>query len=92
MAKEELIEFKGKVLELLPNATFRVELENKHIIIAYTSGKMRKNRIRILVGDKVTVEMTPYDLTKGRVTHRHKIENTNTANNPLNNQVQEEPQ
>lgn len=92
MAKEELIEFKGKVLELLPNATFRVELENKHIIIAYTSGKMRKNRIRILVGDKVTVEMTPYDLTKGRVTHRHKIENTNTVNNPLNNQVQEEPQ
>jgi translation initiation factor IF-1 len=72
MAKEELIEFKGKVLELLPNATFRVELENGHKIIAYTSGKMRKNRIRVLVGDDVTVEMTPYDLSKGRVTHRHK--------------------
>lgn len=74
MAKEELIEFKGKVLELLPNATFRIELENGHQIIAYTSGKMRKNRIRVLVGDEVTVEMTPYDLSKGRVTHRHKIQ------------------
>lgn len=73
MAKEELIEFKGKVLELLPNATFRIELENGHQIIAYTSGKMRKNRIRVLVGDDVTVEMTPYDLSKGRVTHRHKV-------------------
>lgn len=72
MAKEELIEFQGVVLELLPNANFRVELENGHIIMAHTSGKMRKNRIRILVGDKVTVEMTPYDLTKGRVIHREK--------------------
>lgn len=70
--KEEAIEFKGKVLELLPNATFKVELENGHKIIAYTSGKMRKNRIRILIGDEVTVELTPYDLTRGRVTHRHK--------------------
>lgn len=72
MAKEELIEFQGVVLELLPNATFKVKLENGHIILAHTSGKMRKNRIRILVGDKVTVEMTPYDLTKGRVIHREK--------------------
>lgn len=72
MAKEELIEFEGVVLELLPNANFRVKLENDHIIIAHTSGKMRKNRIRILVGDKVTIEMTPYDLSKGRVIHRHK--------------------
>ncbi len=72
MAKEELIEFNGTVLELLPNATFRVKLENDHLIIAHTSGRMRKNRIRILVGDTVTVEMTPYDLTKGRVIHRHK--------------------
>jgi translation initiation factor IF-1 len=71
MTKEELIHFDGVVLELLPNANFRVKLENDHIIIAHTSGRMRKNRIRILVGDKVTVEMTPYDLTKGRVTHRH---------------------
>ncbi len=72
MAKEDLLEFKGKILELLPNATFRVLLENKHQIIAYTSGKMRKNRIRVLVGDEVTVEVTPYDLNKGRVTHRFK--------------------
>ena len=71
MTKEELIQFNGVVRELLSNAMFRVELENNHIIIAYTSGRMRKNRIRILVGDKVTVEMTPYDLTKGRVIHRH---------------------
>jgi translation initiation factor IF-1 len=78
MAKEELLEFKGKVVELLPNATFRVMLENGHEIIAYTSGKMRKNRIRVLAGDDVTVEMTPYDLSKGRVTHRHKLESTTT--------------
>ena len=62
---------KGKIVELLPNATFKVELENGHQIIAYTSGKMRKNRIRVLAGDEVTVEITPYDLTKGRVSHRH---------------------
>lgn len=72
MAKEELIEFYGKVLELLPNATFRVELENGHKIIAYTAGKMRKNRIKVLTGDIVTVELTPYDLTKGRVVKRHR--------------------
>ena len=69
--KEELIEFDGDVLELLPNAHFRVKLENDHIIIAHTSGRMRKNRIRILAGDKVRIEMTPYDLTKGRVILRH---------------------
>ena len=72
MAKEELLEFEGKVQEVLPNAMFRVELENGHIVLAHTSGRMRKNRIRVLAGDKVTVEMTPYDLTKGRVTFRHK--------------------
>ncbi|AAU04257.1 MAG: translation initiation factor IF-1 [Rickettsia sp.] len=71
MSKDDLIQFTGTVLELLPNATFRVKLENDHVIIAHTSGRMRKNRIRILLGDKVTVEMTPYDLTKGRVIHRH---------------------
>jgi translation initiation factor IF-1 len=70
MAKEELLQFDGKVLELLHNAHFRVILEIGHEIIAHTSGKMRKNRIRILAGDKVKVEMTPYDLTKGRVIHR----------------------
>ena len=65
MSKEELIEFEGTVVELLPNATFRVKLENNHEIIAHTAGKMRKNRIRVLTGDKVMVEMTPYDLTNG---------------------------
>ncbi len=72
MAKEDLIEFTGVVTELLPNATFRVKLDNDHVILAHTSGKMRKNRIRVLLGDKVTVEMTPYDLTKGRITFRQK--------------------
>ncbi len=72
MSKEDLIEFSGVVTELLPNATFRVKLENDHIILAHTSGRMRKNRIRVLAGDKVTVEMTPYDLTKGRITFRQK--------------------
>jgi translation initiation factor IF-1 len=70
--KEELIEFGGLVTERLPNAMFRVLLENGHTIIAHTSGKMRKNRIRVLAGDRVNVEMTPYDLTKGRVTFRFK--------------------
>jgi translation initiation factor IF-1 len=72
MAKEELLEFEGTVEELLPNATFRVKLENSHEIIAHTAGKMRKNRIRVLAGDKVLIEMTPYDLTKGRITYRFK--------------------
>jgi translation initiation factor IF-1 len=72
MAKEELLEFPGVVEELLPNATFRVKLENDHELIAQVSGKMRKNRIRVLAGDKVMVEMTPYDLTKGRITFRFK--------------------
>ena len=72
MAKEELIEFEGTIVELLPNATFRVKLANDHVIIAHTAGKMRKNRIRVLTGDKVLVEMTPYDLTKGRITYRFK--------------------
>lgn len=72
MAKEELIEFEGVVQEVLPNAMFRVLLDNDHEIIAHTSGRMRKNRIRVLLGDRVTVEMTPYDLTKGRIILRHK--------------------
>ncbi len=72
MSKEDLIEFNGTVTELLPNAMFRVKLENDHVILAHTSGRMRKNRIRVLVGDKVIVEMTPYDLTKGRITFRQK--------------------
>ena len=72
MAKEDLIEFNGVVAELLPNAMFRVKLDNDHVILAHTSGKMRKNRIRVLAGDRDTVEMTPYDLTKGRITFRFK--------------------
>ena len=72
MPKEGSIEFQGVVLELLPNAMFKVKLENNHEVLAHTSGKMRKNRIRVLAGDKVTVEMTPYDLTKGRITFRWK--------------------
>ena len=72
MAKEELIEFTGIVSEVLPNAMFRVILDNEHQIIAHSAGKVRKNRIRILAGDKVQVEMTPYDLTKGRITYRFK--------------------
>jgi translation initiation factor IF-1 len=72
MSKEDLIEFNGTIVELLPNATFRVQLENGHMVLAHTSGRMRKNRIRVLAGDLVTVEMTPYDLTKGRITFRHK--------------------
>ena len=72
MSKEDLVEFNGTVTEVLPNAMFRVELENGHIILAHTSGKMRKNRIRVLIGDKVTIEMTPYDLSKGRIIFREK--------------------
>jgi len=65
MSKEDMIEFSGTVMELLPNAMFRVKLDNEHSILAHTSGKMRKNRIRVLAGDRVNVEMTPYDLSKG---------------------------
>ena len=72
MAKEELLEFPGTVMEVLPNAMFRVQLENGHEVLGHTSGKMRKNRIRVLAGDKVTVEMTPYDLSKGRIIFRQK--------------------
>ena len=72
MSKEDAIEFQGVVSELLPNAMFKVKLDNDHEVIAHTSGKMRKNRIRVLAGDRVTVEMTPYDLTKGRITFRNK--------------------
>jgi translation initiation factor IF-1 len=72
MAKEEMIEFDGVVSEVLPDSRFRVSLEGGHEVLAYTSGRMKKNRIRILAGDRVTVEMTPYDLTKGRINFRHK--------------------
>ena len=72
MAKEESIEVEGTVLEPLPNAMFRVELDNGHKILAHISGKMRMHFIRILVGDKVKVQLSPYDLTRGRITYRHK--------------------
>ena len=72
MAKEDQIEMEGTVIETLPNTMFRVELENGHTITAHISGRMRKHYIKILTGDKVTVEMTPYDLTKGRITFRGK--------------------
>lgn len=72
MAKEDQIEMDGKVIDTLPNTMFRVELENGHIVTAHISGKMRKHYIRILTGDKVRVEMTPYDLTKGRITFRNR--------------------
>ncbi len=70
MAKEEQIELDGEVIDTLPNTTFRVKLENDHVVTAHISGKMRKHYIRILTGDKVKVELTPYDLTKGRITYR----------------------
>lgn len=72
MSKEELLEVQGTVLEVLPDARYTVKLENGHETLAYSSGRMKKNRIRILQGDRVTVEMTPYDLSKGRITFRHK--------------------
>ena len=70
MAKEDTIQMQGEIIETLPNATFRVRLENDHEVLGHISGKMRKNYIRILTGDKVKVEMTPYDLSKGRITYR----------------------
>ena len=72
MAKEDMIEVEGTVVDTLPNAMFKVELENGHVILAHVSGKIRMHYIRILPGDRVTVEMSPYDLTKGRITYRFK--------------------
>lgn len=82
MAKEEQLEMEGTVIDALPNTMFRVQLENGHVVLAHISGKMRKNYIRILKGDKVTVEMTPYDLTKGRITFRHKDGGSKPAAEP----------
>lgn len=70
MSKDGLLELEGKILQVLPNQTFKVELENGHIITCYTGGRLRKNKIRMILGDKVRVEMTPYDLSKGRITFR----------------------
>ena len=72
MPKEDVLEYEGIVLEIFPNAMFKVKLDNEHEILAHTAGRMRKHRIRILAGDKVTVEMSTYDLTKGRIIFRHK--------------------
>lgn len=74
MAKEDPVEFEGQIVELLPEGRFRVRLENDHEILAYTAGKMKKHRIRSMVGDRVTVEMTPYDMDRGRITYRHRPE------------------
>lgn len=82
MAKEEMLEFEGVVEEVLPDARCRVKLDNGHEIVAYTSGRMKKNRIRILAGDRVTIEMTPYDLTKGRINFRHKDTRGGGASGP----------
>ena len=79
MSKEDLIEMQGQVMEVLPDSRFRVTLDNGHELVAYTGGKMRKFRIRILAGDLVTLEMSPYDLNKGRVTFRHIENRTRTA-------------
>lgn len=85
MAKEELIEMQGRVDEVLPDARFRVTLDNGHQLIAYSGGKMRKHRIRVLAGDKVTLEMSPYDLNKGRLTFRH-IERSGNGSAPQGQQ------
>jgi translation initiation factor IF-1 len=82
MAKEEVIEVDGTVLERLPDARFRIRLDNDHEILCYASGRVKKNRIRILAGDRVTVEMTPYDLTKGRINFRHKDERAGPPTTP----------
>ena len=79
MAKEELIQFEGLVTEILPDARYRVQLDTGHEIVAYTAGKMKKNRIKTLAGDRVTVEMSPYDLEKGRLIFRHKDERPSSA-------------
>jgi len=74
VSKEELLEFDGLVLEILPDARYRIQLDNGHVLVAYTAGKMKKNRIKTLAGDRVTVEVSPYDLEKGRLIFRHKDE------------------
>ncbi|RTL74673.1 MAG: translation initiation factor IF-1 [Bradyrhizobiaceae bacterium] len=82
MAKEELIQFEGLVTEILPDARYRVQLDAGHEIVAYTAGKMKKNRIKTLAGDRVTIEMSPYDLEKGRLIFRHKDERPAGAPRP----------
>ena len=81
--KEELLQFEGLVLEILPDARYRVQLDNGHELVAYTAGRMKKNRIKTLAGDRVTVEVSPYDLEKGRLVFRHKDERAGTAPRPV---------
>jgi len=89
MAKEDQIEMEGTVLDTLPNTMFRVQLENGHVVIAHISGKMRKNYIRILKGDKVTVQLTPYDLTKGRITFRSRDgKSSQNSEKPVDNNAE----
>ena len=82
MPKEEPLQFDGLVTEILPDARYRVQLDNGHQLVAYTAGRMKKNRIKTLAGDRVTVEVTPYDLEKGRLIFRHKDERAAPANRP----------
>jgi translation initiation factor IF-1 len=82
MAKEELLQFDGDVVDVLPDGRYRVRLENGHDVIAYTAGRMKKNRIRTLAGDRVTIEMTPYDLSKGRVIFRYKDQRAAPMSSP----------
>jgi translation initiation factor IF-1 len=82
VAKEELLQFEGLVTEILPDARYRIELDNGHALIAYTAGRMRKNRIKTLAGDRVTVEVSPYDLEKGRLIFRHKDERAGSVSRP----------
>jgi translation initiation factor IF-1 len=86
VAKEELLQFEGLVTELLPDARFRVQLDNGHALIAYTAGRMKKNRIKTLAGDRVTVEVSPYDLEKGRLIFRHKDERASASRPPQRSQ------
>jgi translation initiation factor IF-1 len=82
MAKEELLQFEGLVTEILPDARYRVQLDNGHQLVAYTAGRMKKNRIKTLAGDRVTVEVSPYDLEKGRLIFRHKDERAGSLSRP----------
>jgi len=82
VSKEELLQFDGLVLEILPDARYRVQLDNGHELIAYTAGKMKKNRIKTLAGDRVTIEVSPYDLEKGRLVFRHKDERAGAVARP----------
>jgi translation initiation factor IF-1 len=83
MAKEDLLQFEGLVIEALPDARFRVQLDDGHEIVAYTAGRMKKNRIKTLAGDRVTIEMSPYDLQKGRLIFRHKDERVGASRPPV---------